>query len=169
MPRSHQSAPLDSALAPPFGRALVIDKPQVRTSHDVVDAARRILGFRQIGHLGTLDPLATGVLVLLLGRATRQSRRDTRTPETLHVHVPLRFATDMYDSDGSPVGPDTALPNSTAPKSRAWPLSASADFRKCLRPIPQKKFTDVRARAGEKEKPVELKSVEIEVYGFPRH
>jgi len=51
--------------------ALVVNKPSGRTSHDVVDAVRRLLGFRQIGHLGTLDPLATGVLVLLLGRATR--------------------------------------------------------------------------------------------------
>jgi hypothetical protein len=54
-----------------FDGALVVNKPSGRTSHDVVDAVRRLLGFRQIGHLGTLDPLATGVLVLLLGRATR--------------------------------------------------------------------------------------------------
>ena len=63
MPRSVKPASLDGAL--------VIDKPRGKTSHDVVDAVRRIVGFRQIGHLGTLDPLATGVLVLLLGKATR--------------------------------------------------------------------------------------------------
>ncbi|MBI3404045.1 MAG: tRNA pseudouridine(55) synthase TruB, partial [Acidobacteria bacterium] len=56
---------------PAFDGALVIHKPQGKTSHDAVEAVRRIVGFRQIGHLGTLDPLATGVLVLLLGRATR--------------------------------------------------------------------------------------------------
>src|SRR5882762_9191008 len=55
----------------PFDGALVIDKPQGKTSHDVVDAVRHLAGFRQVGHLGTLDPLATGVLVVLLGRATR--------------------------------------------------------------------------------------------------
>ena len=49
----------------PFDGALVIDKPKGKTSHDVVDAVRHLAGFRQIGHLGTLDPLATGVLVLL--------------------------------------------------------------------------------------------------------
>ena len=56
---------------PPFDGALAIDKPQGKTSHDVVDAVRHLVGFRQIGHLGTLDPLATGVLVLPLGKATR--------------------------------------------------------------------------------------------------
>src|SRR5215468_6748564 len=63
MPRKPQPAPFDGAL--------VIDKPQGKTSHDIVDAVRHLAGFRQIGHLGTLDPLATGVLVLLLGKATR--------------------------------------------------------------------------------------------------
>ena len=63
MPRKPQLAPFDGAL--------VINKPRGKTSHDVVEAVRHIAGFRQIGHLGTLDPLGTGVLVLLLGRATR--------------------------------------------------------------------------------------------------
>src|SRR5438270_12724207 len=63
MPKQPQPAPFDGAL--------VIDKPKGKTSHDVVDAVRHLAGFRQIGHLGTLDALATGVLVLLLGRATR--------------------------------------------------------------------------------------------------
>ena len=58
----------------PFDGALVINKPQGKTSHDIVDAVRHLAGFRQIGHLGTLDPLATGVLVLLLGKATRLVR-----------------------------------------------------------------------------------------------
>jgi len=57
MPRSSKPASLDGAL--------VMDKPRGKTSHDVVEAVRRIVGFRQIGHLGTPDPLATGVLVLL--------------------------------------------------------------------------------------------------------
>jgi len=56
---------------PAFDGALVINKPGGKTSHDVVEVVRKIAGFRQVGHLGTLDPLATGVLVLVLGRATR--------------------------------------------------------------------------------------------------
>src|SRR5579885_1567018 len=64
MPRQPQPAPFDGAL--------VIHKPRGKTSHDVVDAVRHLAGFRQIGHLGTLDPLATGVLVLLLGRVAAE-------------------------------------------------------------------------------------------------
>ena len=75
----------------PFDGALVIDKPRGRTSHDVVDAVRRLLGFRQVGHLGTLDPLATGVLVLLLGRATRFAQFYAGRRKRYRSHVPLRF------------------------------------------------------------------------------
>src|SRR5713101_1764407 len=100
MPRKPQPAPLDGAL--------VIDKPQGRTSHDVVDAARRVLGFRQIGHLGTLDPLATGVLVLLLGRATRLARFYAGRRKRYSCLFRFGFATDTYDADGKPLGPDTA-------------------------------------------------------------
>src|ERR1700686_3184100 len=99
MPKKTQPAPLDGAL--------VIDKPQGRTSHDVVDAARRILGFRQIGHLGTLDPLATGVLVLLLGRATRLAHFYAGRRKRYTSTFRFGFATDTYDADGTALGPDT--------------------------------------------------------------
>src|SRR5258707_605178 len=100
MPRKSQPAPLDGAL--------IVDKPQGRTSHDVVDAARRILGFRQIGHLGTLDPLATGVLVLLLGRATRLAQFYAGRRKRYTSTFRFGFATDTYDADGTPLGLDTA-------------------------------------------------------------
>jgi len=95
MPRKPQPASLDGAL--------IIDKPRGRTSHDVVDAARRILGFRQIGHLGTLDPLATGVLVLLLGRATRLAQFYAGRRKRYTSTVRFGFATDTYDADGTPL------------------------------------------------------------------
>src|SRR5579862_5871464 len=100
MPRKSQPAPVDGAL--------VIDKPRGRTSHDVVEAVRRIVGFRQIGHLGTLDPLATGVLVLLLGRATRLAQFYTGRRKRYRAAFRFGFATDTYDSDGTPAGPDVA-------------------------------------------------------------
>jgi len=56
---------------PPMDGALIIDKPVGMTSHDVVAGVRRIIGERRVGHTGTLDPFATGVLVMLVGRATR--------------------------------------------------------------------------------------------------
>src|SRR2546427_1257967 len=99
MPRQPQPAPLDGAL--------VINKPKGKTSHDVVDAVRHLAGFRQIGHLGTLDPLATGVLVLLLGRATRLVQFYAGRRKRYTAGFRFGFATDTYDSDGEPLGPDT--------------------------------------------------------------
>jgi tRNA pseudouridine55 synthase len=90
----------------PFDGALVIDKPQGKTSHDVVDAVRHLAGFRQIGHLGTLDPLATGVLVLLLGRATRLVQFYNGRRKRYSAGFRFGFATDTYDSDGEAQGPD---------------------------------------------------------------
>src|SRR5580658_5105791 len=86
--------------------ALVIDKPRGRTSHDVVEAVRRIAGFRQIGHLGTLDPLATGVLVLLLGRATRLAQFYVGRRKRYDSTFRFGFATDTYDADGTALGPE---------------------------------------------------------------
>src|SRR5580693_718727 len=100
MPKKSQPAPLDGIL--------VVNKPQGRTSHDVVEAVRRLVGFRQIGHLGTLDPLATGVLVLALGRATRLARFYGGRRKRYACAVRFGFATDTYDADGEALGPDLA-------------------------------------------------------------
>lgn len=100
MPRQPQPVPFDGAL--------VINKPKGKTSHDVVDAVRYLAGFRQIGHLGTLDPLGTGVLVLLLGRATRLVQFYSGRRKRYTAGFRFGFATDTYDSDGEAQGPDTA-------------------------------------------------------------
>src|SRR5260370_20224812 len=100
MPRKPKPAPYDAAL--------VIDKPRGKTSRDVVDVVRRLAGFRQVGHLGTLDPLAPGVLVLLLGRATRLAQFYAGRRKRYTAAIPFGFATDTYDADGEPQGPDTA-------------------------------------------------------------
>jgi tRNA pseudouridine55 synthase len=91
-----------------FDGALVIDKPQGRTSHDIVDAVRHLAGFRQIGHLGTLDPLATGVLVLLLGKATRLVRFYTGRRKRYQAAFRFGYATNTYDSEGVAAGPHTS-------------------------------------------------------------
>jgi len=100
MPRQPQPVPFDGAL--------VINKPKGKTSHDVVDAVRHLAGFRQIGHLGTLDPLGTGVLVLLLGRATRLVQFYSGRRKRYAAGFRFGFATDTYDSDGEAQGPDAA-------------------------------------------------------------
>src|ERR1700757_2722818 len=100
MPRKPQPAPYDGAL--------IVDKPQGKTSHDIVDAVRHLAGMRQIGHLGTLDPLATGVLVLLLGRATRFVQFYTGRRKRYTAGFRFGFATNTYDSDGEAQGLDAA-------------------------------------------------------------
>src|ERR1700689_1233315 len=100
MPRTPQPASLDGIL--------VVDKPRGKTSHDVVETVRRLAGFRQIGHLGTLDPLATGVLVLALGRATRLARFYAGRRKRYTCAIRFGFATDTYDADGEAAGPDSA-------------------------------------------------------------
>ena len=92
----------------PFDGALVINKPQGKTSHDIVDAVRHLAGFRQIGHLGTLDPLATGVLVLLLGKATRLVQFYAGRRKRYTAAFRFGFATNTYDSEGAATGPDLA-------------------------------------------------------------
>ncbi len=89
---------------------LVVDKPQGPTSHDVVAAARRALGERSIGHTGTLDPLATGVLPLACGKATRLVRFLSASDKAYDAVVRFGVATDSYDLAGrvvqeSPVRP----------------------------------------------------------------
>jgi tRNA pseudouridine55 synthase len=79
---------------------LLIDKPAGCTSHDVVQRSRRAVGQKKIGHCGTLDPAATGLLVLTLGKATRLTRFLIRAPKVYEGEVQLGMATDTYDAAG---------------------------------------------------------------------
>jgi tRNA pseudouridine55 synthase len=83
---------------------LVIDKPSGPTSHDVVARMRRVIGERRIGHTGTLDPAASGVLPLVLGRATRLARFLSVGDKRYEAVVRYGVATDTYDGEGTPVG-----------------------------------------------------------------
>ena len=81
---------------------LIIDKPAGLTSHDVVNRARRILRERSIGHLGTLDPMATGVLPLVTGSLTRLAQFYIASEKTYEGTIRFGFATDTYDAEGEP-------------------------------------------------------------------
>lgn len=158
MPRTPQPQPIDGIL--------VVDKTRGKTSHDVVEAVRRIVGFRQIGHLGTLDPLATGVLVLALGRATRLARFYSGRRKRYTCAARFGFATDTYDADGEAVSEDTA------PFLDAAILEELASrFVGKIQQIPPafsaKKIHGRPAHElARKHKPVELAAVEVEVYEF---
>ncbi len=76
------------------------------TSHDVVNRLRRITSERSIGHLGTLDPMATGVLPLLMGKYTRLAQYFSSAEKSYTGTIRFGFATDTYDAEGEPAGPD---------------------------------------------------------------
>jgi tRNA pseudouridine55 synthase len=88
---------------------LVLDKPAGMTSHDVVEVVRRATGERSIGHLGTLDPMATGVLPLLLGKYTRLAQFFGTAEKSYEGTIRFGFATDTFDAEGTAVGEARAL------------------------------------------------------------
>jgi tRNA pseudouridine55 synthase len=88
---------------------LVLDKPAGMTSHDVVEVVRRATGERSIGHLGTLDPMATGVLPLLLGRYTRLAQFFGTAEKGYEGTIRFGFATDTFDAEGTAAGEARAL------------------------------------------------------------
>ena len=151
---------------PPADGILVVAKPSGRTSHDVVEAVRHLAGFRGIGHLGTLDPLATGVLVLALGRATRLARFYAGRRKRYTCAMRFGFATDTYDADGEPAGPDSS------PALDAKQLeSLTTQFMGKIQQVPPsfsaKKIHGRPAHElARKHKPVILDPSEVEVYEF---
>jgi tRNA pseudouridine55 synthase len=158
MPRQPQPAPIDGAL--------VIDKPKGKTSHDVVDAVRHLAGFRQIGHLGTLDPLATGVLVLLLGRATRLVQFYAGRRKRYTAGFRFGFATDTYDSDGEAQGPD-ATPVLDATELEKFAAERVGRFEQMPPSFSAKKIKGRPAyELARKKQAVELKPVEVELYEY---
>ena len=82
---------------------LVLDKPSGLTSHDVVARVRRAIGMRRVGHAGTLDPMATGVLVVMVGQATKLGPYLTLHDKSYRATVQLGTSTDTLDRDGTPV------------------------------------------------------------------
>jgi len=90
---------------------LVVDKPPGPTSHDIVAVARRALGTARIGHTGTLDPMATGVLALMVGAATRLAPYFGGDPKSYDATVAFGRATDTYDATGTEVSSSPARPS----------------------------------------------------------
>jgi tRNA pseudouridine55 synthase len=145
---------------------LIIDKPPGLTSHDVVNRVRRILGQRSIGHLGTLDPLATGVLPLVTGGLTRLAQFYVSSEKTYEGAVRFGFATDTYDAEGEAL----AAPQ---PVSLALDKISALAARFCgvieqvPPPFSAKKIHGVPAyKLARKRKEVVLKPVQVEIKEF---
>jgi tRNA pseudouridine55 synthase len=93
---------------------LIIDKPGGITSHDVVQRARKLLKTSKVGHLGTLDPMATGVLLLCIGKATRVGRFLPSSPKEYVGEIRFGVATTTYDREGERTGPEQVLTHGRA-------------------------------------------------------
>ena len=150
----------------PLNGVMVVDKPAGWTSHDVVAKTRRIVGERSIGHLGTLDPMATGVLPLVLGRMTRLCQFYNASEKAYEGTIRLGFATDTYDADGDPSGEPVEVQVSLEE------LRSSVEgFVGCIQQVPPpfsaKKIQGVPAyKLARKKQDVELKAVDVEVKEF---
>jgi tRNA pseudouridine55 synthase len=145
---------------------LVIDKPQGMTSHDVVSRLRRITGEKSIGHLGTLDPMATGVLPLVLGKFTRLAQFFSTAEKTYTGAIRFGFATDTYDAEGEATSV-AVTPELTLERIR----EAAVPFHGLIEQVPPafsaKKIKGQPSyKLAREGKPVELKPVAIHIHEF---
>ena len=145
---------------------LVINKPGGMTSHDVVHRLRKITGERSIGHLGTLDPMATGVLPLMLGRFTRLAQFFSSAEKSYEGTIHFGYATDTYDAEGEIVG-ERVEPSLTLEQVRSAAVRFHGEMKQMPPAFSAKKIGGVpaykMARAG---KPVELKPAIIQISSF---
>jgi tRNA pseudouridine55 synthase len=145
---------------------LIIDKPSGLTSHDVVSRVRRILQQRSVGHLGTLDPLATGVLPLVLGNMTRLAQFYVASEKTYEGVVRFGFATDTYDSDGEPISSPQPVAL-TLEQARELGNKFLGSIDQMPPPFSAKKIEGVPAyKLARKKKEVPLKPVQVEIKEF---
>ena len=158
---------------------LVVDKPEGPTSHDVVTLTRRALGVSRVGHTGTLDPLATGVLPLVIGRATRLAQFLTASDKTYEATIAFGRSTDTYDAKGREVAVcerrptreqlDTALEKfrgefeQTPPAFSAKNIDGARSYelaRKAAR------SAEARSAKVDRPKPVVVNARNLDVMGF---
>ena len=147
-----------------FDGVIVVDKPEGWTSHDVVAKMRGIAGTRRVGHLGTLDPIATGVLPLMIGQATRLARFWEGSEKSYDAVVRFGFATSTYDRAGEPIGP-IAEPQLDAGQVERCLAAMRGEIDQIPPPVSAKKINGVPAyKLARRNAPVDLAPVRITVY-----
>ena len=161
-----------------FDGVLVIDKPAGPTSHDIVACVRRTLGLKKVGHLGTLDPLATGVLPLVVGWATRLASLLAGASKQYDAVIRLGLITDTYDITGTVVGGgDAPRPDATSaalgglqpsPETIAHAAAGFVgSYPQRPPPFSAKKIDGVRAYdLARRRQPVEVTPVQVTVEGL---
>ena len=145
---------------------LIIDKPAGLTSHDVVNRVRRIVQQRSVGHLGTLDPLATGVLPLVLGRMTRLAQFYTASEKTYEGLIRFGFATDTFDADGQPTSAQQIC-KASLEELRDLAAQFRGSIQQMPPPFSAKKIGGIPAyKLARKHKDFALKPVQVEIKEF---
>ena len=142
---------------------LIVDKPAGLTSHDVVARVRRTTGEKSIGHLGTLDPMATGVLPLVLGRFTRLAQFYTDSDKRYEGAIRFGWATDTYDAEGTPTSPEQPA-NLSIETVRTAAREFTGEIDQYPPPFSARKIAGIPAhRLARKGQPVELKPKRVDV------
>lgn len=145
---------------------IVVDKPAEWTSHDVVNKMRRIAGTRKVGHLGTLDPAATGVLPLVIGRATRLAQFYTRNDKVYEGTIRFGYSTDSYDADGERTSEEVAVTLDRDTIEAAL-CRFRGGFDQTPPPVSAKKIAGRPAyELARKQQTVELRPAPVEVYAL---
>ena len=142
---------------------LVIDKPGGLTSHDVVNRVRRILGEKSVGHLGTLDPSATGVLPMVVGNLTRLAQFYMHSEKSYEGVIQFGFPTDTYDADGEATAPPQEV-TLQLDDLRKMATKFRGVIQQTPPPYSAKKIAGVPAyKMARKGQDVVLKAVEVEI------
>ena len=145
---------------------VIIDKPTDLTSHDVVNRVRHTLGQRSVGHLGTLDPLATGVLPLVIGNLTRLAQFYTTSEKVYEGVIRFGFATDTYDAEGEPTTSSKSV-QVTLQQCRELATGFRGVVEQMPPPFSAKKIHGVPAyKLARKQREVPLKPIKVEIKEF---
>jgi tRNA pseudouridine55 synthase len=147
---------------------LIVDKPAGWTSHDVVGKVRRLARTKKVGHLGTLDPMSTGVLPLVLGRATRLAQFYGAARKVYEAEVTFGYTTDSYDADGE-VNSEIVVPHFTEAALDAALDAFRGEFEQMPPAVSAKKIQGRKAYELAREgKEVELQPVPVTVHELTR-
>jgi len=150
----------------PTNGVLIINKPSGLTSHDVVHRVRGIVGQRSVGHLGTLDPMATGVLPVVLGNMTRLAQFYLKSEKSYEGVIRFGVATDTYDAEGEPLGEPQAL-HLSFEQLRKISSRFCGRIEQMPPPFSAKKIQGVPAyKLARKKKEVPLQAVQVEIKEF---
>jgi tRNA pseudouridine55 synthase len=144
---------------------IVVDKAESWTSHDVVAKMRRVANTKKVGHLGTLDPIATGVLPLVIGRATRLAQFYTRRDKVYEAIIRFGFSTDTYDRAGVATSPAVAPPAFDPGTIEPYLQRFRGKLLQTPPPVSAKKVAGRPAyELARKKISVDLAPVEVQVY-----